>query len=69
MQIPSDLCRYGERVLTGTGLTVDKAVAVAEGGAAAGAPEACVGALRDGWAAALDADHLSDQTSDQAETS
>lgn len=57
MDISSEVRRFGERVLTGTGLSLDEAAAVARGGSVSGVPEACVGALRDGWAVAqLDRD-------------
>ena len=54
MNVPADLARWGERILTGTGLSLADAAAVAAGGTApAGVPDACAGALRDGWAAAV----------------
>lgn len=54
MNVPADLARWGERILTGTGLSLADAAAVAAGGKApAGVPDACAGALRDGWAAAV----------------
>lgn len=54
MNVPADLARWGERILTGTGLSLAEAAAVAAGGKGpAGVPEACAGALRDGWAAAV----------------
>lgn len=52
MDISTEVRRYGERVLTGTGLSLDEAVAVACGGSSTGIPEACAAALRDGWATA-----------------
>lgn len=54
MNVPVDLARWGERILTGTGLSLTDAAAVAAGGRApAGVPDACAGALRDGWSAAV----------------
>lgn len=51
--IPADLVRLGERILTGTGLSIDDAAAVAAGATAPeGVPASCLGALRDGWATA-----------------
>ena len=51
--IPADLLRLGERILTGTGLSIDDAAAVAAGATAPeGVPASCLGALRDGWATA-----------------
>jgi len=51
--IPADLLRLGERILTGTELSIDDAAAVAAGATAhEGVPASCLGALRDGWATA-----------------
>lgn len=51
--IPADLVRLGERILTGTGLSVEDAAAVAAGATAPeGVPASCLGALRDGWGTA-----------------
>lgn len=52
MDVSSEARRYGERVLTGTGLSLEQAAMVARGGMAPGVPEACAVALRDGWHAA-----------------
>lgn len=52
--LSGDLVRWGDRILTGTGLSLASAAALAEGGKVpAGVPDACAGALRDGWAAAV----------------
>lgn len=50
--VGKDLREFADRLLAGTGLTVEQAIAAAEGAGAPGAAEAAVEALRDGWSMA-----------------
>lgn len=50
--VGTDLREFADRLLAGTGLTVEEAIAAASGAAAAAAPAASVEALRDGWRSA-----------------
>lgn len=50
--VGKDLRAFAERLLAGTGLTVEQAIEAADGGTVPDAAEASVEALRDGWSTA-----------------
>jgi hypothetical protein len=50
--VGKDLREFAERLLAGTGLSVEQAIEAADGGAVSEAAEASVEALRDGWSTA-----------------
>lgn len=67
--LSGDLARWGDRILTGTGLSLSDAALVAGGAKVpAGVPDACAGALRDGWAAAVARVELEDAALPESDT-